>query len=474
MSKPEDTPLLGRIRGGLIVSCQAGPESPLNSPDMIAALAASAGRGGAHGFRVDRPENVAAVRKQSALPIIGINKQPRTGFDVFITPGFDAARAIVDAGADLVAIDATQRPRPEGDTVGDLIARIHRECGVPVMADIASHAEGLAAVEAGADLVATTIAGYTPYSRHEAGPALELAAALVADLPGIPVIVEGRIWTIEDIQACFAAGVHAVVVGSAITVPEFITRRFVAALPEQDREPVADAPETTEPAVDRLFGRVLQELADLRDNQRPMIEAAAGLVADAIAGGHRVAVYDTGHLVSHEFVARTGGLVALTRLEIPAGADSQTRIEAGLDSASVVSGGVLIIGSVSGTSRDTVELAMAARHRGAAVVAVTASKHSSRLEPEHPSGRRLLDVADVVLDNQAPYGDAFLTVRLLDRPLVPLSGLGAVTALWAVIASAAEKLAARGIEPSVYRSIHLPGGPADVAQIEARYAKKGH
>lgn len=486
--------VIEQLRGGVIASCQAGPDSPLNSPEMIAALAASTERGGAVGFRVDRPENVAVVRARSRLPIIGVNKQQQHGFDVFITPTLATAREIAAAGADMIALDGTARPRPGHEVLADLIAAIHSELGLPVMADISTYDEGAAAAAAGADVLATTLAGYTPYSHKQPGPALELAAALTNGLPGTPVIVEGRIWTTEDIEDCFARGVHAVVVGSAITVPEFITRRLVAAIPappsgEQTASSPANGTARPTPAArhtesvqasasDRFFEELTARLQVLRHDEAQPLRRAAESVAAAIAAGKRIALYDTGHLVSHELVARTGGFVALTRVELPAAGndtgDGTTRLDQGLDAGEVEQGSVLVIGSVSGTGRDTIELAQRARARGATVIALTAPRHSGRLPPGHPSGRRLMDVADIVLDNHADYGDAFLTVAPLDRAIVPFSGFGAVTLAWAVIAAATDQLLARGISPSVYRSIHLPDGEADVAQIENRYARERH
>lgn len=229
-------PQLEAIRSSVVVSCQAGKESPLCGPHFIAALAGSAALGGAAGFRVDGPENVAAVRAVSKLPIIGINKLPSTNYDVFITPTFSSAQAVITRGADIVALDGTQRPRPDGEQLGDIIRRIHEECEIPVMADISTLEEGLRAVDLGADLVATTLAGYTPYTAGMNGPAFELLAALVAG-SRVPVVVEGRIWTVEDVRACFELGAYAVVIGSAITVPQFITRRFVAAIPANRQAP---------------------------------------------------------------------------------------------------------------------------------------------------------------------------------------------------------------------------------------------
>jgi N-acylglucosamine-6-phosphate 2-epimerase len=221
---------LEAIRGRIVVSCQAGPESPLNAPHFLAALAQSAEMGGAAGFRVDRPENVAAVRAVSDLPILGINKLHVPGYEVFITPTFESARAVVEAGANLVALDGTGRPRPNGEDLGAIIRRLHAECDVPVMADIATVEEGVIAAGLGADLVATTLAGHTPDSPKRNGPAFDVLERLVA-ATDVPIVVEGHIWTVEEVRICFELGAHALVIGSAITVPQFITQRFVNAIP---------------------------------------------------------------------------------------------------------------------------------------------------------------------------------------------------------------------------------------------------
>lgn len=231
MTPPSFHPLIARLRGGLIVSCQAGPDSALYDSIFIAALAREAERGGAVGLRINGPHNVAAVHRATSLPIIGINKQDIPGYEVYITPTFESAREVVKAGADLVAVDGTPRPRPGGLTLTELIAQIHAELGVPVMADISTAEEGRQAAEAGADLIATTLAGYTPYSRppqpHQ--PDLELIRELAATV-SVPIVAEGRITTPEQAVAVLEAGAYALVVGTAITAPAAITRRFVEAL----------------------------------------------------------------------------------------------------------------------------------------------------------------------------------------------------------------------------------------------------
>jgi N-acylglucosamine-6-phosphate 2-epimerase len=213
----------------VVVSCQAAPGSPLDDPATIGSLAQSAALGGAGGFRVDGAANVAAVRAVSDLPIIGIRKVRGPGHEVWITPTLEDGMRVVEAGATIVALDATDRPRPGGETVESIVAALH-EIGIAVMADIATPSEAEAAVVAGADLVATTLAGYTASTRDLDGsePAFGLLRQ-IRDLP-VPVVVEGRIWTIEHVERAFDGGAFAVVIGSAITAPNLITQRFTDAV----------------------------------------------------------------------------------------------------------------------------------------------------------------------------------------------------------------------------------------------------
>ena len=226
---PQNYPQLEALRHQIIVSVQAYPDTPLNAPHFIAALAQSAEMGGAAGFRLDRPENITAVRKVSRLPIIGINKVHAPGFDIYITPTYASAEAVMRAGADLLALDATGRPRPGGETFAQIVRQAHRHFNIPVMADVGTIEQGLQALEDGADMVATTLSASQPFGKPEDGPGLHIVKALVK-VTSRPVIVEGQVWTIDDVRACFEAGAYAVVIGSAITNPEYITRRFVQAM----------------------------------------------------------------------------------------------------------------------------------------------------------------------------------------------------------------------------------------------------
>jgi len=221
--------VIGKLQQGLIVSCQAKPGSPLRSPLVMSAMAKAADLGGAAGVRANGADDIAAIRALTQLPIIGINKLEHPGCDVFITPDLEAARQVLAAGADIVAMDATLRSRPDHLSAADAIRLYKRELGVPVMADISTLEEGIAAAEAGADIVATTLSGYTPYSRQQEAPDFALIAELEASIQ-TPIIAEGRMATPEDARRALDLGAHAVVVGTAITAIDWVTRRYVAAL----------------------------------------------------------------------------------------------------------------------------------------------------------------------------------------------------------------------------------------------------
>ncbi len=215
---------LNRLRGAFVVSCQALAESPLNTPAVLAALAHAVVQAGARGVRLDGPEVIALARSQLDVPILGIWKQ-HTGSPIYITPTFEAAEAIVRAGADLVAIQATDGRGPADTPLRDLVSRIHDSCAVPVVAEVATASEGDIALRAGADALSTTMAGYTPARAKTDGPDLALLREL--GTRGVPVIAEGRIRTPDEAARAFEAGAWCVVVGRAITMPEYLVREFL-------------------------------------------------------------------------------------------------------------------------------------------------------------------------------------------------------------------------------------------------------
>lgn len=218
--------LLDAMRGGLIVSVQAWPGSALDDPHVIAAMARAAQESGAAAVRIAGTAHLRAVRECVALPIVGLIKREYAGFEPYITPTLDEVRAVIAEGAEIVAVDATARRRPGGCTLEDLIAAIHAE-GRLALADCAEAAEGIAAAGLGADLVASTLCGYTAATAGHALPALDLVAEL-AKLQRF-TICEGGVRFPAQVRAALGAGADAVCVGSAITNVDWLVREFAGA-----------------------------------------------------------------------------------------------------------------------------------------------------------------------------------------------------------------------------------------------------
>lgn len=219
---------LQTLRGGLIVSCQASEGDPLDNLDTLTRMATSVLRGGAAGLRAEGVARIAAFRRITHLPIIGIIKTYDANGDVYITPDFYSAKAVSDAGADIVALDCTARRLSTVEPWPELISRIHAELNRPVLGDIATLEDALAAERAGADAVATTLYGYTSETANNRTVSWPLVQSLIAQLT-IPVFVEGHITRPEEVRTALGMGAAAVVVGSAITRPETITARFAEA-----------------------------------------------------------------------------------------------------------------------------------------------------------------------------------------------------------------------------------------------------
>jgi len=216
------------LRRGLVVSSQAPEGSPLREPRVLAAMAIAAADAGAAGLRLEGAATIDVVRRKIKIPIIGLVKRGSAG--VYITPSFDDARRVVEAGAELVAIDATVRR--EG--LAELVERIHRELHALVVADVATAAEGVRAAEAGADVISTTLAGYTTGEQPPATPDLRLVGRLARLLGArAPVMAEGRIATAAQVAAAFERGAWCVCVGTAITRPDVLTKVFLEGCPKK-------------------------------------------------------------------------------------------------------------------------------------------------------------------------------------------------------------------------------------------------
>ncbi len=221
------------LKNNIIISVQAMPSEPLYDEVCINALIKSVVNGGAKGLRVAGARDVRNAKKITDLPVIGITKPTKIPVNfkelVYITPSIRSAKEIIDAGADIVAFDATARNREEKENLYQLINFIKSQ-GKLAMADISTFEEGLMNALLGADILSTTLSGYTTYSETTSDePDFELVEKLVA-ATDVPVILEGRIWTQEHVRKAFEAGAFSVVIGSAVTRPQLITRRFVKAV----------------------------------------------------------------------------------------------------------------------------------------------------------------------------------------------------------------------------------------------------
>ncbi len=217
------------LKGGLIVSCQVQPDDPVYSIDFVVKMAKAAKWGGAVGLRANSPDQIAAIKKEVDLPLIGLWKIWHDDTDVFITPTLEAAKAVWEAGADIIAIDCTDQITHEGRPAWELLPILKKAIPeAPIFADVSNYDEALRAIELGADIVAPTLYGYTEATKDISEPDFREFARMCRDFKDKAcVMMEGHIYTPEDAMKVLYLGAHSVVVGSAITRPHLITKRFV-------------------------------------------------------------------------------------------------------------------------------------------------------------------------------------------------------------------------------------------------------
>lgn len=222
--------IINRLKGKVVVSCQAMPSEPLYLEKCMVAMMKSVVKGGAGGLRVAGARDVKNAKHLFDVPVIGLTKPdiiPSNWQEiVYITPTLKEVIELVEAGADIIAFDGTMRERPNGAKLEELIKYVKINNRVS-MADISTLEEGLNAEKLGANILSTTLSGYTQFSQNRGnGPDFELLKQLV-DNTNLPVVLEGRIWEPEEVDKAFELGAHCVVIGSAITRPQLITKRFV-------------------------------------------------------------------------------------------------------------------------------------------------------------------------------------------------------------------------------------------------------
>ena len=221
--------IINFLKGKIIVSVQAMPDEPLYKEECMLSMMASVINGGASGLRVAGTRDVKNAKRFN-VPVIGITKPEKLPDNwkevVYITPTIKEVKELINAGADIIAFDGTLRKRPNDCTLEEIIKTVHNN-GKIAMADIATYEEGIFCVKLGADIISTTLSGYTKESyTNSEKPDFNLLKNLVENI-NTPVILEGRIWEPNEVKQAFNIGAHSVVIGSAITRPQLITKRFI-------------------------------------------------------------------------------------------------------------------------------------------------------------------------------------------------------------------------------------------------------
>ncbi|MBC1483232.1 N-acetylmannosamine-6-phosphate 2-epimerase [Listeria sp. FSL L7-1485] len=228
-SNQKNRALLESLKGGLVVSCQTQKDEPIYTDDMVVKMAESAKWAGAVGIRANSPEQIRLIKEKVDLPIIGLWKIWHDDTDVFITPTLQACKDIWEAGADIIALDCTGQTTHEGTIAWNLLPIVKREIpDAPIFADVSNYEEARRAIDNGADIVAPTLYGYTEETKHIEEPDFREFARMCRDFKDEAyVMMEGHIYTPEDAMKVLYLGAHSVVVGSAITRPHYIAKRFV-------------------------------------------------------------------------------------------------------------------------------------------------------------------------------------------------------------------------------------------------------
>ena len=220
---------LEKLKNQIIISVQAMPNEPLYKEECLIAMMQSVVNGGAKALRLAGSRDVKNAKKFFDIPIIGLtkpNKLPENWKEVvYITPTLKEVNELIEANADIIATDATNRPRPK-ESLEEIVKYIKANNKLS-MADISTFEEGVKARELGFDIISTTLSGYTQHSRQDlTTPDFELLEKLVKELD-CPIILEGRIWEPSEVDKAFELGAYSVVIGSAVTRPQLITKRFI-------------------------------------------------------------------------------------------------------------------------------------------------------------------------------------------------------------------------------------------------------
>ncbi|QVK18351.1 N-acetylmannosamine-6-phosphate 2-epimerase [Mycoplasmatota bacterium] len=215
------------LKPGLIVSCQALEDEPLHSSKIMARMAVAAQMGGAVAIRANSGKDIKKIRKEVNIPIIGLVKKDYPDSEIYITPTMKEVKEVVKAGADIIAVDATDRLRPNSVTLDEFYKEIKKKYpDIYLMADVSTFEEGIKADELGFDLISTTLSGYTSYTSDVNLPNIRLVEQLSKEIKNAVLTAEGGIWSSEDLKKCMEFS-YSAVIGSAITRPQLITKHYV-------------------------------------------------------------------------------------------------------------------------------------------------------------------------------------------------------------------------------------------------------
>lgn len=241
--------------------------------------------------------------------------------------------------------------------------------------------------------------------------------------------------------------------------------------------------------IDRYYEHVDALFKKVRETQREAIIAAGKMMAETMMNNAEVHIFDTGHIINAEMTGRSGGLVAPRYLRYhlvtenpdrkrPA-LEGKSRCQEGMaelvfNAGNICPGDLIIIGSVSGRNEQLVDLALCLKSHGCKIIALTSMEYTTQVESGHSSGKKLYQIADLVIDNCAPLGDGMMHIEGIPMPFAPASGLSAVYAMWQVYLCCVEELLAHGITPSVFKSSNTPGGDEYNLEMEHRWEKYGY
>ena len=242
---------------------------------------------------------------------------------------------------------------------------------------------------------------------------------------------------------------------------------------------------------ERFYEAVEALQKKIRDTDNTKIHEAAKLMADSIEHDGTIHLFDTGHIIDMEIINRAGGLELMRpfKYNLNVVSNDRKRVERtkkekstsieglatlALNQADILPGDVMVIGSVSGKTINVIDLALACKKMGVKVIALTSVEYSSQVDTPHSCGKHLYEVADIVLDNCAPYADAMLEVKGLDSKFIPASGLAAAYIMWALNADLVDILIEKGIQPSVLRSVNYEPNRIHNEELKKIYSDKGY